>query len=180
MQRTELEALDFLLAQVCRLHYLRAQTLLEAIGIYRGQPPVLHILHEQDGLTQSELASRLELTPATVTKMLQRLEKAGFVQRQTDAEDQRVSRVYLTEAGRAIQGDVAAALGQLAQESFSDFTLEERVIMRRLLLQVRENLSRVVATTACAEKHHPDEEEGGRPCGHEEDGDTRRFIQSAK
>jgi DNA-binding MarR family transcriptional regulator len=89
-QRTELEALDFLLSQVCRLHYVRAQGLLDAIGIYRGQPPVLYVLHEQEGLTQSELAARLEVAPATVTKMLQRLERAGFVQRQTDAADQRV------------------------------------------------------------------------------------------
>ena len=110
-QRTELEALDFLLSQVCRLHYVRAQGLLDAIGIYRGQPPVLYVLHEQEGQTQSELAARLEVAPATVTKMLQRLERAGFVQRQTDSEDQRVSRVYLTDAGRAIQGDVVAVAG---------------------------------------------------------------------
>ncbi len=144
-QLSELEALDFLLAQVCRLHYIRAQALLETLGVYRGQPPVLHILHEQEGLTQSELAVRLRLTPATITKMLQRLEKAGFVQRQTDAEDQRVSRVYLTDAGRAIQADVAAALGRLAQEAFADFTIEERVVLRRLLLQMRDNLRKVTA-----------------------------------
>lgn len=158
-QRTELEALDFLLAQVCRLHYIRAQGLLDTLGIYRGQPPVLHILHEQEGLTQSELAARLDLAPATVTKMLQRLEKAGFVQRQTDAEDQRVSRVYLTDAGRAIQADVTAALGQLAQETFNDFTLEERVVLRRLMLQMRENLSRVASLAPCREKRQPEGED---------------------
>ena len=143
-QRTELEALDFLLSQVCRLHYVRAQGLLDAIGIYRGQPPVLYVLHEQEGLTQSELAARLEVAPATVTKMLQRLERAGFVQRQTDSEDQRVSRVYLTDAGRAIQGDVVAVLGRLAAETFGNFTIEERVVLRRLMIDMRENLSRVV------------------------------------
>jgi len=147
-QRTDLEELDFLLSQVCRLHYVRAQGLLEAVGVYRGQPPVLHILQEQEGLTQSELAARLDLAPATVTKMLQRLEKAGFIQRQTDAEDQRVSRVYLTDAGRAIQADVAKVLGQLAQETFCNFTIEERVVLRRLMLQVRENLSHVASLTS--------------------------------
>ena len=144
-QNPELEALDFLLGQVCRMHYIRAQGLLETLGIYRGQPPVLHVLHEQEGLTQSELAGRLELSPATVTKMLQRLERAGFIQRQTDIEDQRVSRVYLTDAGRAIQADVAIALGRLALETFSEFTIEERIILRRLMLQMRENLSGVIA-----------------------------------
>lgn len=143
-QRTELEALDFLLSQVCRLHYVRAQGLLDAIGIYRGQPPVLYVLHEQEGLTQSDLAARLEVAPATVTKMLQRLERAGFVQRHTDSEDQRVSRVFLTDAGRAIQGEVVAALGRLAAETFDGFTIEERVVLRRLMIDMRENLSGVV------------------------------------
>ena len=143
-QQTEVEALDFLLGQVCRLHYVRAQELLDAIGIYRGQPPVLYLLHEQEGLTQTELAARLDVAPATVTKMLQRLERAGFVQRHTDTEDQRVSRVYLTDAGRAIQADVAAVLGRLAQETFAGLTIEERVVLRRLMIDMRENLSRVM------------------------------------
>ena len=76
--------------------------------------------------------------------MLQRLERAGFVQRQTDAADQRVSRVYLTEAGRAIQADVVAALGRLAAETFGGFTIEERIVLRRLMIDMRENLYRVV------------------------------------
>jgi len=54
------------------------------------------------------------------------------------------------------------------------------VVMRRLLLQVRENLSQVVTTTACAEKRHPDEEDGDKPCADGDDRDKRRFIQSAK
>jgi MarR family transcriptional regulator, organic hydroperoxide resistance regulator len=143
-EQTEIQALAFLLGQVCRLHYVRAQGLLDAIGIYRGQPPVLYLLHEQEGLTQSELAARLEVAPATVTKMLQRLERAGFVQRQTDSEDLRVSRVYLTDAGRAIQGDVVAVLGRLATETFAGCTIEERVVLHRLMIDMRENLSRVV------------------------------------
>jgi DNA-binding MarR family transcriptional regulator len=160
--QSEIEVLDLLLSQVCRLHYVRAQGLLDALGVYRGQPPALHILHAQEGLTQSELAARLELTPATVTKMLQRLEKAGFVQRQTDAEDQRVSRVYLTNAGRAIQADVARVLGQLAQETFLDFTIEERVVLRRLMLQMRENLSRVASFASAGawlDKRHTEAED---------------------
>jgi len=143
-QQSEIQALDFLLGQVCRLHYIRAQALFDGIGLYRGQPPMLHLLHEQEGLTHSELATRLEVAPATVTKMLQRLEKAGFVQRRPDAIDQRVSRVYLTDAGRAIQADVATLLARLAAVTFADFTIEERIVLRRLMLQMRENLSKLM------------------------------------
>ena len=142
-QQTELESLDRMLAQICRLHHARAHVLLDKIGLYRGQPPLLDSLHEQEGLTHTELATRLRVVPATVTKMLQRMEKAGFVLRQPDVADQRVSRVYLTDAGREIQAEMLGVLRALAEETFDGFTLEERVLLRRLLLQVHENLIRV-------------------------------------
>jgi len=82
------------------------------------------------------------VTPATITKMLQRMENAGFVMSKPDAEDQRVSRVYLTKAGRAIQTEVEAVWQTMEQETFDGFSPEERVVLRRFLLHIRENLVR--------------------------------------
>lgn len=143
-QPTEPDTLDYLLAQVCLLHHARAHALLEAIGLYRGQPPVLRALWEQEGLTHTALAERLHVTPATITRMLQRMEKAGFVLRKPDAGDQRVSRVYLTEAGRTIRSQVQAVWHTMERETFAGFTPDERTVLRRFLLQVRENLTRVI------------------------------------
>jgi DNA-binding MarR family transcriptional regulator len=142
-QQPEIELIGFTLGQVCRLHHARAHTLLEEIGLYRGQPPVLHALWEQDGLTHSELAARLYVQPATVTKMIQRMEKTGFVARRDDPADQRVSRVYLTDVGWAIRAQVKQVWRTLEEETFDGFTLEERVLLRRFFLHVRENLLRV-------------------------------------
>ena len=143
----EPNTLDFLLAQICHQHHFRANALLEAIGLYRGQPPVLFALWEQEGLTHTELAERLHNTPATITKMLQRMEKAGFVQRRADANDQRVSRVYLTEAGRAIQARVQAVWDTMEAETFAGFTDEERLLLRAFLQHIRQNLIEVNGET---------------------------------
>ena len=143
LQHPKPESLDFLLVQICRLHHARAHTLLEGLGLYRGQPPMLHALWEREGLTHGELAERLHVQPATITKMIQRMEKAGFLERRSDPEDQRVSRVYLTDAGRNIQAEVRRVWSALEGETFDGFTLEERVLLRRFFLQVRDNLIRV-------------------------------------
>ena len=140
---TKAESLDSLFAQICRLKHARIHTLLETLGLYRGQPSVLQALWEQEGLMHTELARRLQVQPATITKMLQRMEKAGFVERRPDPDDQRVSRVYLTDAGRAVRADVQQVWRQLEEEAFAGFTLEERVLLRRFFLQVRENLKHV-------------------------------------
>jgi DNA-binding MarR family transcriptional regulator len=141
-QQPETESIDYLLAQVCHLHHFRARALLSAIGLHRGQPGVLRALREQEGLTHSALAARLHVRPATITKMIQRMERAGFVERKPDLEDQRVSRVYLTDAGRAIQAQVQQTMQILEDESFAGFTLEERIQLRRCLRQICDNLVR--------------------------------------
>lgn len=136
------DTMDFLVANICHLHRIRADQLLEKLGLYRGQPPVLFALWDQEGLTQSELADRLQVSPPTITKMLQRMEKSGFIYRKMDPKDQRVSRVYLTEPGRAVQSKVEETWQTMEAETFADFTMEERVLLRRFLLQMRENLAR--------------------------------------
>jgi DNA-binding MarR family transcriptional regulator len=122
---------------------MRAHQLFESFGLYRGQPPLLKALWEQEGLTHSELATRLHNTPATISRMLQRMEKAGFVVRRTDKTDQRVSRVYLTDAGRRVQAQVEATFKAIEAETFAGLRPEEMVNLQGYLLQVRANLRRV-------------------------------------
>jgi len=66
---------------------------------------------------------------------------ALFVVRKPDAGDQRISRVYLTKAGRAIRAKVQS-VWQTMEEEPSGFTLEERAVLRQFLVQIRENLIR--------------------------------------
>jgi DNA-binding MarR family transcriptional regulator len=134
------ESMDFLLANISHLHYTRAHQLLESIGLYRGQPPVLRALWEHEGFTQTELAERLRIRPATLTRMLQRMEKTGFIQRKADSVDQRVMRVYLSEAGRAIQGQVEGVWRKMEEETFANFSQEECAELHGFLRQMRENL----------------------------------------
>jgi len=142
-QQLESESLDQLLAQICRLKHARVRALLETLGLYEGQPSMLRVLWAEEGLTHGDLARRLRVQPATITKMIQRMQKAGFVERRPDPEDERVSRVYLTESGRAVQADVRGVWHTLEKEAFAEFTEEERALLRQFFVQIRANLLRV-------------------------------------
>lgn len=126
--------------QVMRFHYCRIHMLLEKIDVYPGQHPLLFILGKQDGLSQKELAEKLYIKPATITVMLGRLEKSKIIERRSDLSDQRVSRVYLTNHGRKVLTEVKEALKEIKDECFSNFTAEEEIILRRLFMQMRDNL----------------------------------------
>ena len=131
-----------LLSQVCRLEHARAHELLEELGLYRGQHRILRALWQTDGLTHTELSEQSHVRASTISTTVQRMESAGLVARRRDAEDQRVSRVYLTERGRRLQEAVEGTWAQLETEILANMTLEEQLLLRRLLLQVRENLTR--------------------------------------
>lgn len=143
MEREKLSTtIGYLLAQICRAHHARARALLDDIGLYRGQQFVLCALWAEEGLTHSELADRLHVHPATVTNALKRMERAGFLERRSDPDDQRVSRVYLTEAGREIRGDVEQTWTKLEGQTFAGFSQEEREKLEGFLERVYANLEK--------------------------------------
>ena len=134
------DSIDFWVAQVSRLHHARVHTLMEDLGLYPGQPPVLFRLWEKDGRSQTELAVLLRIKPATMTKMIHRMEKTGFIRRESDPNDQRVSLIYLTEAGRAVKDDVQHIFERLNCELVAGFSPEEQVLLKRFLVKLRNNL----------------------------------------
>ncbi|WP_010293212.1 MarR family winged helix-turn-helix transcriptional regulator [Clostridium senegalense] len=49
------------------------------LGLYRGQPSLIMVLYKNEGVRQKELCEKLSVTPATMTKMVNRMEKSGFI-----------------------------------------------------------------------------------------------------
>jgi DNA-binding MarR family transcriptional regulator len=129
-----------LLSKVCEHKHHRMHEGLDALGLYRGQPSMLRALWGEDGMTHSELAEQLDRCPATITKMVQRMEKAGFVQRRSDPSDERLSRVYLTPAGRAVRSAVEAIWMALEGQMLLGFSEAETSALRSLLTRVCRNI----------------------------------------
>lgn len=134
------DSLYYLFLEIQRLHYYRTHVLLDEIGVYHGQPPMLFILSKKDGQSQKELADMLNVKASTITVMLKRMEKANLVVRKQDDEDQRISRVYITEEGKDLCKKAGIVMNNIEKECFGNFTTEEQVILRRLFLQMKDNL----------------------------------------
>ncbi|MDK1081960.1 MAG: MarR family winged helix-turn-helix transcriptional regulator [Anaerolineae bacterium] len=135
------ETISFALARVGIAHRTLASSLLADIGLHVGQDATLQALWVEDKLTQSELAERLCIQLATVNKMISRMEGANLVTKCEDAQDGRVSRVQLTQTGRELQVATEQVWERLEKSTLANFTTEEKIILRRLLHQILENLS---------------------------------------
>ncbi|MEO9256562.1 MAG: MarR family transcriptional regulator [Tepidiformaceae bacterium] len=71
------------------------------LGLTTGQLRVLFLMREAPGVTAGELASRLGVTPPTVSGIVDRLVRLGLVRREDDESDRRLVRNHLTEQGEA-------------------------------------------------------------------------------
>src|SRR5262245_53911268 len=100
------ETLTYALIKVVKTQRNQFAAAMAPLGLHVGQEQLLNQLWREDGLTQSELIGRLGVEPPTVTKTLQRLERAGLVYRAPDPDRPRVGRVYLTDAGKALREPV--------------------------------------------------------------------------
>lgn len=135
------QTISYLLAQICKAHRGCAADALDAVGLHVGQEMFLLQLWEQDGLTQSQLAEHMCVQPPTVNKMLSRMESIGLVSRREDAEDSRISRVYLTDRSRELKASVEQAWEQVDEQTVANLSSNERAELRRLLMKVYENLT---------------------------------------
>jgi DNA-binding MarR family transcriptional regulator len=133
--------IGFQVLQVHKAHRQLAEAALNKLGVHTGQEMILLQLWIEEGIPQSQLAASMEVEPPTATKMLQRMERAGLIERRTDPTDARVSRVYLTERGRALEQPVLDVWKQLETQTVAGLSLTEQALLHRLLMQVLTNLS---------------------------------------
>lgn len=123
-----------------RQHQNLLQELLQDYELYPGQPPLMFSLEREPGRSQNELAKELSIQKATLTVMLNRMEKTGLVRRESDARDQRISRIFLTDKGRGLLVRLQRTLDVLEEQAMKGFNEEEKQVMTELLARIEKNL----------------------------------------
>jgi len=131
-----------LLAQFAQAYRSLSDVLMDQITLHRSQAMVLCKLFIHNGMTQSEIAQQLSVQGATVTDMLQRMEEAGLVSRRRDLDDNRLVRVYLTNAGQEKERFIMEQFLKLESAVFAGFDESERILLRQLLNRALNNMGR--------------------------------------
>lgn len=108
---------------------------LTDVGLHPGQELLLSQLWREDGINQTELVERLGVEPPTVSKALNRLERAGFVRRESAGRG-RAQAVFLTDAGRTLQEPVEAAWRRADEQLVKGLSEGERATFAALLVRI--------------------------------------------
>lgn len=112
----------------------------EEAGIPNSYRGILRQLAVADGSSQYDISKATRLKPPTVSITVRKMEASGFVRREIDEADQRVTRVFLTEKGNTFEQRNRDRISKIDELVQSSFTPEERETLMRLLLQMRTNL----------------------------------------
>ena len=128
-----------------RLHFKHMVASMAGSRTHHGQAMCLRLLSVDDGATQRDIALELHVAPPTVSKMLTAMERSGLVERRPDAADQRLTRVYLTEAGREREREMGLAVGEYVNATFATLPEDERRELVRLLGKLRASIARTGA-----------------------------------
>lgn len=92
-----------------------------------------------EGIRHSELGSRLMLSKAPITGVVDRLERAGYVRRTPDASDRRVSRVTITQSGEAVWKQVRGTLRERSIQLCDCLSAKEQETLVSLLARLLED-----------------------------------------
>lgn len=75
-------------------------------GLFSGQQDILFALLMDEGLTLKDIADKMEVSPATASVSVKRMEKAGFIIKKTDKSDARIIRLYPTQKAKESSEEV--------------------------------------------------------------------------
>lgn len=130
-----------------------ARSLSDA-DLHPGQSVCLSALAREEGMTQRTLAEAMHIAPPTLSRMLTSLEKSGLIERRDDETDQRLTRIYLTAAGREVSGRIRRALADHIPAAIAALTLDERRELARLLEKLTASIASSSRDDSAGERGH--------------------------
>lgn len=129
-----------LMGKVNRMMLCCGMNLLREEKIHPGQVPLLVELAKGEGLTQKELADRLEVKPSSLNVMVNRLLKNDLITKTQDKDDQRRSQISLTKLGEKKIQLVYRSHKIMEEKIFDCFSQKEEDEMIRLLTKLHQRL----------------------------------------
>lgn len=136
MQGDQIESVLVALRRVIRATDLHSRNLIKTTGLTAPQLLLLLTIRDKGEVTIGELAQDMNLSQATVTNILDRLEGRGYIYREKSSQDKRKVHAYLTDKGKMAVKDAPVPLQESFVEQFRDLKDWEQTMIISALQRV--------------------------------------------
>jgi len=127
-------------------YYLQELFTEFGLDLSKEQMIVLKELNVQDGLNQNELASLAFRDKSSMARLLSKMERKNYIQREQSKEDKRINLVYLTEKGRVVYKQTRPVLKKLIKTMEQNITKSEKKQLIKILKKVQFNFTQEKAS----------------------------------
>ena len=141
MSTADKNTFGILVTDVTRLMRKHFDRRAVRFNLTRAQWRALKRLSHGEGITQSDLAEMIEMEPIAVGRVIDRLQKAGFVERRADPNDRRAWRLYLTARAHAVVDDMDLISSGLFHDAQKGISAADMKTMISVLARMKDNLN---------------------------------------
>ncbi|MEV6369040.1 MarR family winged helix-turn-helix transcriptional regulator [Micromonospora musae] len=132
--------ISYAIVRLGRIHRLRAAQLLREAGLHTSQELLMMRLWDSGPQRQVDLAAWFDTDSASMSRTVQRLERAGYVRRVPDPDDRRATLVEPTPASLALRREVQRIWTELERLTVGELTAEQQRAVLGLLRQMESSL----------------------------------------
>lgn len=136
-----IDRLGFLIHDVQRLMRKRFEARASGLGLSSAQWRLLVRVAKEDGVAQARLAELLEIEPISVSRLVDRMEEGGWIERRSDAADRRVRMIFLTPKASEAYALIKSLAGEVYEESLTGVSPEDRRVLITGLEAMVQNLA---------------------------------------
>lgn len=120
--------------------FLGQQFKLNEIGLSREQWTILVVLWQQDGISQQRIANETGRDKPSTTRLLDNLEKEGYILRKPDAHDRRLNLICLTAKGKAIEEKMMAVANHTLETITQGLSAEQLLTVKEVFATIYQNI----------------------------------------
>jgi DNA-binding MarR family transcriptional regulator len=131
----------FLLTDAAHLLRKLIDRRLQPLGLSRAQWSVLAILSNHEGLSQSQISDELEIEKSTTGRLIDQVERSGWIERRPIPGDRRLWGIHLTDQARQLITEVESVVLNTRAEMLRGLSVEQQQTLSEMLQMVKVNLS---------------------------------------
>ena len=110
-------------------------------GVSPSHGDIIGALCLVDYLKMKELPELINRDKSTVTSLVNKLVKLGYIEKKADPDDSRVTQIHLSKKGESLKPDVMEISHNMRSKAYSGITDKERIVLMDLLIRIYKNFT---------------------------------------
>lgn len=109
------------------------------LGLTPAQWKVILVLNMMDGLTQREIAEKINIDGSTLVPVIDKMEQSGLVERKADSKDRRNNRIFLTKKSESTVDSIIMIILQLRKIIYNGISEDQISSIKNVLKTLIKN-----------------------------------------